>query len=67
MNEERLNQTLRRFLKTLGVGAQREIEAAVRAAAENGTLHGGPMKATAEIRIDDIAFRFQIDGTIEVS
>jgi hypothetical protein len=38
VNEEALNTSVRKFLKTLGVTAQREIEKAVREAAANGLL-----------------------------
>ena len=38
MNEEALNISVRKFLKTLGVTAQREIETAVREAAASGRL-----------------------------
>jgi hypothetical protein len=52
MNEEQLNADLRRFLKTFGVGAQREIEAAIRKALESGALSAGqpvPVRARLEI------------------
>lgn len=52
MNEEQLNSDLRRFLKTFGVGAQREIEAAIRKAVEAGTLSADqpvPVRARLEI------------------
>ena len=52
MNEEQLNADLRRFLKTFGVGAQREIEAAVRKALEEGRISAGqavPVRARLEI------------------
>jgi hypothetical protein len=40
MNEEALNTSVRKFLKKLGVTAQREIEMAVRDAAAKGQLKG---------------------------
>jgi hypothetical protein len=52
MNEEQLNADLRRFLKTFGVGAQREIEAAIRKALEAGAITAGqpvPVRARLEI------------------
>lgn len=52
MNEEQLQQDLRRFLKTFGVGAQREIEAALREALAAGTLDPGrpvPVRARLEL------------------
>jgi Family of unknown function (DUF6494) len=49
MNEEALNTSLRKFLKTVGVTAQREIEKAVRDGVASGKLKGSealPAKAT---------------------
>ena len=53
--------------KTLGVTAQREIEKAVRQALADGRLEGHerwPAKAT--VVIDQIGFRLDIDGQIEL-
>src|ERR1700756_1026314 len=38
MNEDRFNMDIRKFLKTVGVTSQREIELAVRDALASGTL-----------------------------
>jgi len=40
MNEESFNHSVRKFLKKLGVTAQREIEKAVRQAIADGRLQG---------------------------
>ena len=40
MNEDVFNGSIRKFLKTLGVSAQREIEKAVRQALAEGKLKG---------------------------
>ena len=40
MNEESLNLSLRKFLKTVGVTSQRELENAVRNAVASGRLKG---------------------------
>src|SRR5262249_55616106 len=40
MNEDAFNASIRKFLKTLGVSAQREIEKAVRQALAEGKLKG---------------------------
>ncbi len=40
MNEDVLNTSIRRFLKTVGVTSQREIEKAVREAVASGTAQG---------------------------
>ena len=40
MNDEALNMSIRKFLKTVGVNSQLAIEKAVRKAIEDGTLKG---------------------------
>jgi hypothetical protein len=67
MNEDVLNTSIRKFLKTLGVTAQREIEKAVRKAVEEGKVSGNekfPAKATVIIR--GIGLAHEIDGEIEL-
>jgi hypothetical protein len=52
MNQEIFNISIRKFLKTVGVNSQREIEQAVRKATEAGMLAGSealPVKCTLEI------------------
>jgi hypothetical protein len=67
MNEDVFNGSIRKFLKTLGVSAQREIEKAVRQAIADGKLKGNEkLPAQAVVSIDAIAFRHQIAETIEL-
>lgn len=67
MNEETFNTSLRKFLKTLGVGAQREIEKAVRQALADGRLKGNETLPTrATITVGALQFTHQVDGTIEL-
>lgn len=67
MNEETFNTSLRKFLKTLGVGAQREIEKAVRQALADGRLKGDEkLPAKATITIGAVAFTHAVDSTIEL-
>ena len=66
MNEEALNMSVRKFLKTLGVTAQREIETAVRAAASAGRLKDGkPLAAECRISVAGIDLSFTVKGEIE--
>lgn len=65
MNEDALNMSVRKFLKTIGVTAQREIEKAVREAEENGSLPETPLPATASITIAGVDLDITIDGKIE--
>lgn len=68
MDEEVFNLDVRKFLKRFGVTAQREIEKAVDAALEQGSLTGTevlPVHAT--LRIPGVLSELQIDGEIALS
>jgi hypothetical protein len=69
MNEDAFNLSLRKFLKTFGVTAQREIEQAVRDALASGKLTGSitSVKARATIQIDEVGLRQTIEGDIAVA
>jgi hypothetical protein len=52
MNEEALNLSIRKFLKTVGVNSQRQIEQAITKAAAAGAITGTetfPAKMTLEV------------------
>jgi hypothetical protein len=67
MNDDVLNTSLRKFLKTVGVTSQREIENAVRAAVKSGEIMGNEaLKAEMVLTIGDIGLKHTIDGTIEL-
>src|ERR1700686_5459439 len=67
MDEEALNTSVRKFLKKLGVTAQREIEMAVRDADAKGLLKGSdPLPAKAVVTVGGIDLKFEIDGDIEL-
>ena len=51
MNEDTFNMSVRKFLKKVGVTAQREIEQAVRDAEAGGKLKGGTLPAKATFSI----------------
>jgi hypothetical protein len=66
MNEEMLNTTVRKFLKKVGITAQREIEKAVREAAAAGRLKPGEsLRAKATMTVSGINLTFDVDGNIE--
>ena len=68
MNEEALNTSVRKFLKKLGVTAQREIEKAVRDADAKGQLKNGePLPAKAVVTVGGVDLEFEIDGDIELA
>jgi hypothetical protein len=67
MNEDVFNGSIRKFLKTLGVGAQREIEKAVRQALAEGKLKGNEkLPARATVTIGNIGLTHDIKGEIEL-
>jgi Family of unknown function (DUF6494) len=67
MNEEVLNTSLRKFLKTVGVTSQREIEKAIRAGVADGRLRGNEaLAAQMVLTIDKVGLSFKVDGTIEL-
>ena len=67
MNEDVLNTSVRRFLKTVGVTSQREIEKAVRAAVANGKLKGNEaLPAKMTLTVGGINLTHTIDDNIEL-
>jgi len=67
MDEDKFNIELRKFLKKLGITSQREIEAAVREALDNGRLQGNealPVKAT--VTIEPLGMETVVDGDIKL-
>ncbi|HEY0440203.1 MAG TPA: DUF6494 family protein [Xanthobacteraceae bacterium] len=68
MDEDALNRSIRKFLKTVGVTSQREIEIAVRKAVEEGRLKGDEtLPAKAVVTLGGVDLEVQIDGTIELA
>jgi Family of unknown function (DUF6494) len=67
MNEDVFNMSIRKFLKKVGVTAQRSIEGAIRESLSTGLLKGNeklPVKVTLTIgRID---LNVVVDGDIEL-
>ena len=67
MNEDVLNTSIRRFLKTVGVTSQREIEKAVREAVANGKLKGNEaLPAKMTLTVGSISLTHTIDDNIEL-
>ena len=68
MDEETFNMSVRRFLKKLGVTAQREIELAVREQVKAGELRGDEtLEATATITGRGVSEDVVVTGTIALS
>jgi Family of unknown function (DUF6494) len=64
MDEDALNTSIRQFLKTFGVSAQREIEKAVRDADSKGKLMKPSLPAKAVLTVDGIDLKFEIKRDI---
>jgi hypothetical protein len=65
MNEDVFNTSLRKFLKTVGVTSQREIEKAVREAVSSGRLKGNEtLPAKMVLTVGEVALSFTVDGDI---
>ena len=68
MDEEVFNMQLRKFLKNVGITSQREIESAVRAALEDGTLKGDEtVKTKVTLSIESLGVSTEIDGDIALA
>ena len=68
MDEDIFNMSVRKFLKKLGVTAQREIELAVREQLEAGELRGDErLEATATVVVRGLARDVIVTGTIALS
>ena len=66
MSEEAFNMSLRKFLKTVGVTSQREIEEAVRAARVAGKLPGDAVTAKVVLTIGEIDLAHEVTGQIDM-
>lgn len=67
MNEETFNLSLRKFLKTVGVSSQREIEHAVSAAIANGSIRGNEtLPARMTLVIEGLKLEVGFDADIKL-
>ena len=68
MDEEVFNMSVRRYLKKLGVTAQREIELAVREQLDGGGLKGDEtLDATATITVAGLSRDVVVTGQISLA
>ena len=67
MNDEALNMSIRKFLKTVGVNSQLVIEKAVRKALEEGTLKGNESLAAHMIlNVGKLELNVKFDGELRL-
>ena len=67
MNEDVFNNSLRGFLKKVGITSQREIERAVRDAVASGRLRGSEkLPAKMVLTVGGVNLTHEISGEIEL-
>jgi hypothetical protein len=68
VDEEVFNMSVRKFLKKLGVTAQREIELAVREQLDSGALQGQEtLDATATVTVAGLSRDVVVSGEISLA
>ncbi len=67
MDEEALNLSIRKFLKTVGVNSQREIEHAVAKAIAAGAIAGTEtFSATVTLQVEGLKLKVEFGGEIKL-
>jgi hypothetical protein len=67
MQDETLNMSIRKFLKTVGVNSQLAIEKAVRKAIEDGTLKGDEtLPAEMNLKVGKLDLDIHFDGELRL-
>ncbi|MBI4194924.1 MAG: hypothetical protein HY526_07590 [Betaproteobacteria bacterium] len=67
MNDEALNMSIRKFLKTVGVNSQLAIEKAVHRALADGQLKGSEsFPATMTLKVGTLQLDVKFDGEIKL-
>lgn len=68
MNDEALNMSIRKFLKTVGVNSQLAIEKAVRKAIEDGKLKGSEsLPATMTLKVGTLTLDVTFEGDLKLN
>ncbi len=67
MDQETFNLSIRKFLKMVGIGSQREIEQAVQKAIASGRLQGSEvLPALVTLEIPALGVKVPFDGEIRL-
>ncbi len=67
MDQETFNLSIRKFLKTVGVGSQREIEQAVQKAVESQRIKGDEtLAAKVTLEIPSLGVKVPFEGEIKL-
>jgi hypothetical protein len=68
VDEEAFNLSVRKFLKQLGITAQREIELGVREQLDEGRLAGAErLGARATVKVEGLEHEIVVEGEIALS
>ncbi len=67
MDSEAFNMSLRKFLKKVGVTSQQEIEEAVRAARDAGSIGEGPLKARMVLTVEGVELEHVVECEIALT
>lgn len=65
MSDDDFNMSMRKFLKTVGVTSQQQIEEAMRARRDAGALPSGPVRARVTLVIEELGVEHVVEGRIE--
>jgi hypothetical protein len=67
MNDEALNMSIRKFLKTVGVNSQLAIEKAINKAIQDGKLKGSEvLPAQMTLRVAELDIEVRFDGELKL-
>lgn len=66
MNDEVLNMSIRKFLKTVGVRSQTAIEKAVRDAVADGRLPAGTLPVSMSLHVAGLALDVRFDEELRL-
>ena len=67
MDEDKFNISVRKFLKVVGISAQREIEKAVREASSAGRLQSDEnLRAKMTLEIEALGLTHLVEGDIDL-
>jgi hypothetical protein len=68
MDEDKLNMAVRKFLKTVGVSSQREIENAITTGLKNGTIKpDAKLDVTMTLKIEAVNLTHVVQDKIDLS
>lgn len=64
VDEEAFKTSMRKFLKRVGVTSQQEIEKALQAAEDSGTLNADSLSANVTLTIPELGLHHEVDGEL---